>query len=236
MIFFMTKTTRLIELLLSIQNKKKFTVDELAAEFNVSYRTMLRYLQELSGLGVPLYSEVGKHGGYYLLQSEQQKKSRLPGQQSRIGKTVIKPEFQLVGIDFEAPFTAISLANIFIPRLWSELLQRANEIPYKMNEGTWIGIVQNRKKDYMYMAGVEVTQLGQIPHGMKSMTVPTQQYLVFTHQGRREREGMDHTYFYALERIRKEGLAFNINAYCLEVYKKDPLPLNNEFDFYLPIL
>lgn len=53
----LTKTQRLNEVMARVYEKKKFTVDELAEEFQVSYRTMLRYLQELSGMGVPLYSE-----------------------------------------------------------------------------------------------------------------------------------------------------------------------------------
>jgi predicted DNA-binding transcriptional regulator YafY len=53
--------------MMTVNRKRKFTVKELAEEFNVSRRTILRDLQELSGLGVPLYSEVGPHGGYQVL-------------------------------------------------------------------------------------------------------------------------------------------------------------------------
>ncbi|MDA1475871.1 helix-turn-helix transcriptional regulator [Bacillus changyiensis] len=63
----MSKTYRLIELMMTIHTKRKFTARGLAAEFGVSYRTILRDLDELSALGVPIYSEVGAHGGYYLL-------------------------------------------------------------------------------------------------------------------------------------------------------------------------
>ncbi|HET7657279.1 MAG TPA: HTH domain-containing protein, partial [Bacillales bacterium] len=52
----MAKTKRLIELIMTVNAKRKFTVKELAEEFGVSERTMLRDLQELSALGVPLYS------------------------------------------------------------------------------------------------------------------------------------------------------------------------------------
>ncbi|WP_028778460.1 helix-turn-helix transcriptional regulator [Shimazuella kribbensis] len=61
------KSHRLIELMMTVNRKRKFTVKELANDFNVSPRTILRDLQELSGLGVPLYSEVGPHGGYQVL-------------------------------------------------------------------------------------------------------------------------------------------------------------------------
>lgn len=63
----MSKSRRLMELLMTINRKRKFTVRELAEQFAVSSRTILRDLQELSELGVPLYSEVGPHGGYQVL-------------------------------------------------------------------------------------------------------------------------------------------------------------------------
>ena len=64
----MSKSKRLLELMLTVNQKRAFTVGELAGDFGVSKRTILRDLQELSELGVPLYSEVGPHGGYRMLQ------------------------------------------------------------------------------------------------------------------------------------------------------------------------
>jgi len=63
----MAKSRRLIELMMAVNRKTRFTVKELADEFSVSTRTMLRDLQELSGMGVPLYSQVGAGGGYQVL-------------------------------------------------------------------------------------------------------------------------------------------------------------------------
>ncbi|KMK76803.1 helix-turn-helix transcriptional regulator [Alkalihalobacillus pseudalcaliphilus] len=63
----MSKTQRLIELMMTVNAKRKFKARELAEEFGVSYRTILRDLDELSALGVPLYSEVGADGGYFVL-------------------------------------------------------------------------------------------------------------------------------------------------------------------------
>ncbi|MED1782255.1 YafY family protein [Brevibacillus fortis] len=63
----MPKSKRLLEMMMTVNRKRKFTVKELADEFGVSGRTILRDLQELSELGVPLYSEVGPHGGYNVL-------------------------------------------------------------------------------------------------------------------------------------------------------------------------
>ena len=54
----MSKAKRLNEMIMMVNRKKRFTVGELAQEFEVSKRTILRDLQELSEM-VPLYSEVG---------------------------------------------------------------------------------------------------------------------------------------------------------------------------------
>lgn len=63
----MSKSKRLLELILFINRKRKFTAREVAEEFKVSIRTIQRDLIELSELGVPLYSEVGSAGGYSVL-------------------------------------------------------------------------------------------------------------------------------------------------------------------------
>lgn len=61
------KSQRLIQIIMYINAKQSFTVRELADEFGLSTRTITRDLQELSELGVPLYSVQGRGGGYRLL-------------------------------------------------------------------------------------------------------------------------------------------------------------------------
>ena len=63
----MSKAERLIEMLITINAKRDFTAGELAEEFSVSKRTILRDLRELEEAGFPLYSEVGAAGGYHIL-------------------------------------------------------------------------------------------------------------------------------------------------------------------------
>ena len=63
----MSRTARLLELLIRLQTRPRFTVRELAEGLGVSRRTMLRDLQALSEMGVPLASSPGPHGGYSLL-------------------------------------------------------------------------------------------------------------------------------------------------------------------------
>lgn len=63
----MSKAERLIEMMITINAKRHFKVSELAEEFSVSKRTVLRDLQSLEQAGFPLYSEVGAAGGYHVL-------------------------------------------------------------------------------------------------------------------------------------------------------------------------
>jgi len=66
----MHKAQRLIHLIMKVNERKKFTLQEMADECGVSRRTMMRDLMELSELGVPLYSEVGPNGGYRVLRDK----------------------------------------------------------------------------------------------------------------------------------------------------------------------
>lgn len=66
----MSRTGRLFELLITLNTKHHFTVQELANEFHVSKRTMLRDLQLLSEMGVPLFSSTGPNGGYRLIKEQ----------------------------------------------------------------------------------------------------------------------------------------------------------------------
>ncbi|MGN7415666.1 helix-turn-helix transcriptional regulator [Paenibacillus sp. SAF-068] len=66
----MNKAQRLIHLIMLVNERKTFTVQELAEECRVSRRTMIRDLMELSELGVPLYSQPGPGGGYRVLRDK----------------------------------------------------------------------------------------------------------------------------------------------------------------------
>jgi predicted DNA-binding transcriptional regulator YafY len=68
----MARTARLLELLIALQLKSRFTVQEIADEFGVSRRTMLRDLHDLSAMGVPLAATPGPGGGYTLIRNQRQ--------------------------------------------------------------------------------------------------------------------------------------------------------------------
>lgn len=67
---FMKKADRLNQELIYLSYRKKFNLSELTDKFQISERTALRDISELEEMGLPLYSEVGRNGGYKISQEK----------------------------------------------------------------------------------------------------------------------------------------------------------------------
>ncbi|MFG6464261.1 helix-turn-helix transcriptional regulator [Roseateles sp. DXS20W] len=60
------RASRLLSILILLQLRPQVTAPALAREFEVSVRTILRDIDELSAAGVPVYAERGRGGGFRL--------------------------------------------------------------------------------------------------------------------------------------------------------------------------
>lgn len=61
------RASRLLSILLLLQTRGRLTAETLAAEFEVSVRTIYRDIDQLSAAGAPVYADRGRSGGFQLL-------------------------------------------------------------------------------------------------------------------------------------------------------------------------
>ncbi len=78
----MKKSMRLYHMIHFVNTKTVFNLFDLMEEFNISRRTALRDIQELEMLGVPIYSETGKNGGYRIIRERSLTKIALTNEES----------------------------------------------------------------------------------------------------------------------------------------------------------
>ena len=58
--------SRQLEILLYLMERKKSTYAELAAQFEVSKKTIMRDIDKISAMGIPVYTQTGYKGGVFL--------------------------------------------------------------------------------------------------------------------------------------------------------------------------
>src|SRR5689334_17551198 len=73
------RASRLVSLLLLLQNRGRMTAEELAEELEVSVRTIYRDVEALMAAGIPLYGAAGHEGGYRLVEGYRTRLTGLTG-------------------------------------------------------------------------------------------------------------------------------------------------------------
>jgi predicted DNA-binding transcriptional regulator YafY len=65
----MKKVERINVIMRYINNRAHFTISEIMQEFNISRSTAIRDIREIEAMGMPLVAEVGRDGGYFVMQN-----------------------------------------------------------------------------------------------------------------------------------------------------------------------
>ncbi|MFF2752505.1 helix-turn-helix transcriptional regulator [Psychrobacillus sp. NPDC058041] len=63
----MKKVERINIIMRYINNRSHFTISEIMREFNISRSTAIRDIREIEAMGMPLIAEVGRDGGYFVM-------------------------------------------------------------------------------------------------------------------------------------------------------------------------
>ncbi|WP_188455486.1 helix-turn-helix transcriptional regulator [Virgibacillus oceani] len=63
----MKKVQRINIIMRYINNRAQFTISEIMQEFNISRSTAIRDIREIEAMGMPLVAEVGRDGGYFVM-------------------------------------------------------------------------------------------------------------------------------------------------------------------------
>ncbi|WP_042478469.1 helix-turn-helix transcriptional regulator [Bacillus ndiopicus] len=63
----MKKFERINTIMRYINNRSHFTISEIMREFNISRATAIRDIREIEAMGMPLVAEVGRAGGYFVM-------------------------------------------------------------------------------------------------------------------------------------------------------------------------
>lgn len=71
------KTDRILGIIIYLMNHDNIQASYLAERFHVSIRTIQRDMVSISAIGIPIYSESGKNGGYSILPTYKIKNSEI---------------------------------------------------------------------------------------------------------------------------------------------------------------
>ena len=74
----MKKVERINTIMRYINNRSYFTISEIMREFNISRSTAIRDIREIEAMGMPLEAEVGRDGGYSVMNNSVLPLSTLP--------------------------------------------------------------------------------------------------------------------------------------------------------------
>ena len=148
-------------------------------------------------------------------------------------KIVTLPAFKVIGMRYFG-----KNENQEISDLWGKANQRMGEIRHVASQnayGVCIMLPDAPTGEFEYIAGLEVSQVEDVPDGMVVREVPASQYAVFTHLGSLEELSATYEYIYR-SWIPQSGYQLT-GGPDFEMYNEDfkDFAPDSKFYIYVPI-
>lgn len=210
----MKKVERINVIMRYINNRAHFTISEIMREFNISRSTAIRDIREIEAMGMPLVAEVGRDGGYFVMNNS------------------VLPTVRFTDNEIKALFIAfMATRNLQLPYLKSR-----HSLAEKL-----LGLIsQNQQDDLVLLNQIllfegtnphnpDLLDLSDLPHPMLEQLIQillADRYLTISvEEGREVR-----CYSIYLMRLYREKSAWQIEGFDLAEEKRRIIPVDNLAD------
>jgi predicted DNA-binding transcriptional regulator YafY len=206
----MKKVERINIIMRYINNRAHFTISEIMQEFNISRSTAIRDIREIEAMGMPLVAEVGRDGGYFVMNNS------------------VLPTVRFTDNEIKALFIAfMATRNLQLPYLKSR-----HSLAEKL-----LGLIsQNQQDDLVLLNQIllfegtnphnpDLLDLSDLPHPMLEQLIQNllmDCYLVVTVEEGKEIK----SYPIYLMRLYREKSSWQIEGFDLEEEKRRVIPVD----------
>ena len=210
----MKKVERINIIMRYINNRAHFTISEIMHEFNISRSTAIRDIREIEAMGMPLVAEVGRDGGYFVMNNS------------------VLPTVRFTDNEIKALFIAfMATRNLQLPYLKSR-----QSLAEKL-----LGLISENQQDDLVLLNQillfegtnphnpDLLDLSDLPHPMLEQLIQIllmDSYLVVSVEEGREIK----SYPIYLMHLYREKSSWQIEGFDLEKEKRRIIPVDNLTD------
>ncbi len=207
----MKKVERINVMMRYINNRAHFTISEIMREFNISRSTAIRDIREIEAMGMPLVAEVGRDGGYFVMNNS------------------VLPTVRFTDNEIKALFIAfMATRNLQLPYLKSR-----QSLAEKL-----IGLISEAQQEDIVLLNQillfegtnpnnpDLLELSDLPHPMLEKLIQTlllDSYLLITINEEKE----NRSYPIYLLHLYREKSIWLIEGFDLKEEKKQIFPVDN---------
>jgi predicted DNA-binding transcriptional regulator YafY len=210
----MKKVERINIIMRYINNRAHFTISEIMQEFDISRSTAIRDIREIEAMGMPLVAEVGRDGGYFVMNNS------------------VLPTVRFTDNEIKALFIAfMATRNLQLPYLKSR-----HSLAEKL-----LGLISENQQDDLVLLNQillfegtnphnpDLLDLSDLPHPMLEQLIQVllmDSYLVVSVEDGREFK----SYPIYLMHLYREKSSWQIEGFDLEEKKRRIIPVDNIHD------